>query len=77
MVGSVFGTNINASHLTGMLGIGYSVGFAQSHYELLAVPAILILCYVFLPTYRKLRVFTLSQYLEHRYNSHARLIYPF
>lgn len=75
VAGSVFGTNINASHLIGMLGIGYSVGFAQSHYELLAVPAILILCYVFLPTYRKLRVFTLSQYLEHRYNSHARLVY--
>lgn len=35
--GSVFSTNISASHLIGMLGIGYSVGFAQSHYEVLAV----------------------------------------
>jgi solute:Na+ symporter, SSS family len=75
VAGSVFGTNINSSHLIGMLGIGYSVGFAQSHYEVLAVGPILLLCYVFLPAYRNLKVFTLSQYLEHRYNEQARLIY--
>ncbi|MDX2302437.1 MAG: sodium/solute symporter [Microscillaceae bacterium] len=75
VAGSVFGTNINSSHLIGMLGIGYSVGFAQSHYELLPVAAILLLCYVFLPTYRRLKVFTLSQFLEYRYNEHARLVY--
>nr|MCU0354798.1 sodium/solute symporter [Cytophagales bacterium] len=75
VAGSVFGTNINSSHLIGMLGIGYSIGFAQSHYEILAVPAILLLCYVFIPVYRRLKVFTLSQFLEHRYNAHARLVY--
>ncbi|MBN8588500.1 MAG: sodium/solute symporter [Rhodothermia bacterium] len=75
VAGSIFGTNINSSHLIGMLGIGYSVGFAQSHYEVLAVPAVLLLCYVFVPIYRKRQVFTLSQYLEHRYNEHARLVY--
>jgi SSS family solute:Na+ symporter len=35
----------------------------------------LLLCYVFLPVYRKLRVYTLSQYLEYRYNETARLLY--
>jgi solute:Na+ symporter, SSS family len=75
VAGSVFGTNINSSHLIGMLGIGYSVGFAQSHYEILAVGPILLLCYVFLPAYRQLKVFTLSQYLEHRYNEQTRLVY--
>lgn len=75
VAGSIFGTNINSSHLIGMLGIGYSVGFAQSHYEVLAVPAILLLAYVFLPAYRQQRVFTLSQFLEYRYNASARLVY--
>ncbi len=75
VAGSIFGTNIHAQQIIGMMGIGYSIGFAQSHYEVLAIPAILILCYVFIPVYRKNQVFTLSQFLENRYNSTARLAY--
>lgn len=75
VAGSVFGTNVNASHFIGMLGIGYSVGFAQSHYEVLALPAILVLCFVFLPLFRRLRVFTLSEFLEHRFGGGSRLVY--
>ncbi|MBC7924009.1 MAG: sodium/solute symporter [Ferruginibacter sp.] len=75
VAGSIFGTNVNSFHLIGMLGIGFSVGLAQSHYEILAPVGALLLCYVFLPVYRKLRVFTLSQYLEYRYDETARLLY--
>jgi solute:Na+ symporter, SSS family len=74
VAGSVFGTNISSFHLIGMLGVGYSIGFVQAHYEIV-FPAILLLCYVFLASYRKLGIFTLSQYLEVRYNESARLIY--
>lgn len=73
--GSVFSTNISATHLIGMLGIGYSVGFAQSHYEILAVFPILLLVFVFVPIYRRLRVFTLSQFLEKRFGERVRLLY--
>jgi SSS family solute:Na+ symporter len=75
VAGSIFGTNIQAQQIIGMMGIGYSIGFAQSHYELLAIPAILILVYVFIPVYRKKNFFTLSQFLEDRFNSKARLVY--
>ncbi|MHB1177703.1 MAG: sodium:solute symporter family transporter [Daejeonella sp.] len=75
VAGSIFGTNIHAQHVIGMMGVGYSIGFAQSHYELLAIPAILILVYVFIPIYRKRNFFTLSQFLEDRFNSKARLVY--
>lgn len=74
VAGSVFGTNISSFHLIGMLGIGYSIGFVQAHYEIV-FPAILLLCFVFLASYRRLDVFTLSQYLEVRYNEQARLLY--
>ncbi len=74
VAGSVFGTNVSSFHLIGMLGIGYSIGFVQAHYELV-FPAILLLCFVFLTSYRRLEVFTLSQYLEIRYNESARLLY--
>ena len=63
---SIFGTNISANHLVGMLGIGFSIGFAQSHFELGAVVALLVLCYGFLAVYRKLGLFTLSDYLGRR-----------
>lgn len=75
VAGSIFGTNIHAQQIIGMMGVGYSIGFSQSHYELLAIPAILILVYVFIPTYRKRNFFTLSQFLEERFNSKARLVY--
>lgn len=73
--GSVFSTNISATHLIGMLGIGYSVGFAQSHYEILAVFPILLLVFVFVPLYRRLNLFTLSQFLEKRFGERVRLLY--
>jgi SSS family solute:Na+ symporter len=75
VAGSIFGTNIHAQQIIGMMGVGYSIGFAQSHYEVWAIPAILILVYVFIPVYRKRQFFTLSQFLEDRYNSKARLVY--
>lgn len=75
VAGSIFGTNIHAQQIIGMMGVGYSIGFAQSHYEIWAIPAILILCYIFIPIYRKKNFFTLSQFLEVRFNSHARLVY--
>ena len=74
VAGAVFGTNISSFHLIGMLGIGYSIGFVQAHYEIV-FPAILLLCFVFLTSYRRLDVFTLSQYLEVRYDDKARLLY--
>ena len=75
VAGSIFGTNIHAQQIIGMMGIGFSVGFAQSHYEVWAIPAILIVAYIFIPIYRKRNFFTLSQFLESRYNSNARLAY--
>lgn len=75
VAGSIYGTNVSLSQIIGMLGIGYSIGFAQSHYEFLAVPTILLLCFVFIPAYRKKQSFTLSEYLGDRYNETARLLY--
>ena len=75
VAGSIFGSNVSAEHLVGMLGIGYSIGFAQSHFEFGAIFALLILCFVFLPLYRKMGVYTLSEYLEQRYDGRSRTLY--
>ena len=72
---SIFGTNSSANHLVGMLGIGFSIGFAQSHFELGAVVALMVLCYGFLAVYRKLQLFTLSDYLGQRYDARSQALY--
>ena len=75
VAGSIFGSNVSANHLVGMLGIGYSIGFAQSHFELGAIVALMLLAYGFLPVYRKLGLFTLSDYLGRRYDSWSQTLY--
>ena len=72
---SIFGSNVSANHVAGMMGIGFSVGFAQSHFEFSAIAGLLILCYLFLPVYRKLKLYTLSEYLSRRYNDSSRVAY--
>jgi SSS family solute:Na+ symporter len=75
VAGSIFGSNVSANHMVGMLGLGFSVGFAQAHFELGAVFGLMMLCYGFLPVYRRLKIYTLSEYLERRYDERSRLAY--
>ena len=75
VAGSIFGSNVSANHMVGMMGLGFSVGFAQSQFEITAIAGLLLLCYGFLPVYRKLNIFTLSEYLTKRYGDSARVLY--
>jgi SSS family solute:Na+ symporter len=75
VAGSIFGSNVSANHIVGMMGVGFAVGFAPSHFEITAICGLLMLTYVFLPVYRKLNVFTLSEYLSKRYNDASRVSY--
>ena len=75
MAGSIFGSNISANHMVGMMGVGFTLGFAESHFEITAIARLLLLCYCFLPVYRKLNIFTLSDYLSRRYDDKSRVAY--
>lgn len=75
VAGSIFGSNVSANHIVGMMGVGFSIGFAQSHFEISAIAGLLLLCYGFLPVYRKLNVYTLSEYLSRRYDDSSRVLY--
>ena len=75
VAGSIFGSNVSANHMVGMMGIGFSIGFAQSHFELGAIFGLMALCYLFLPVYRKLNIFTLSEYLRQRYDERSQIAY--
>ncbi|MGY8654674.1 MAG: sodium:solute symporter family transporter [Verrucomicrobiia bacterium] len=75
VAGSIFGSNVSANHIVGMMGVGFSVGFAQSHFEISAIFGLLLLCYGFLPVYRKLNLYTLSEYMSKRYDDRSRVAY--
>ena len=75
VAGSIFGSNVSANHMVGMMGIGFSIGFAQSHFELGAILGLMLLCYGFLPVYRKLKIYTLSEYLGRRYDDRSQISY--
>ncbi|HVC94037.1 MAG TPA: sodium/solute symporter [Pirellulales bacterium] len=75
VAGSIFGTNISSHHLVGMMGAGMKEGFAQANFEFGAICGLLVLCYFFLPLYRRMGVYTLSEYLGRRYDDRSRLLY--
>jgi SSS family solute:Na+ symporter len=75
VAGSIYGSNVSANHMVGMMGVGFSIGFAQSHFELGAILGLMVLCFGFLPVYRKLKVYTLSEYLGRRYDDRSRVAY--
>lgn len=72
---SIFGTNISSHHMVGMMGAGLKEGFAQANYEFGAIAGLMVLCYLFLPLYRRMGVYTLSEYLGRRYDDRSRLLY--
>lgn len=75
IAGSIFGTNISSHHMVGMMGAGLKEGFAQANFEFGAIFGLLMLCYFFLPFYRRMGLYTLSEYLGRRFDDRSRLLY--
>ena len=75
VAGSIFGSNVSANHMVGMMAVGFGAGFVISHLEITAIAGLLLLCYFFLPVYRKLHIFTLSDYLNRRFDDRSRVAY--
>ncbi len=69
---SIFAANIGSEHLIGLAGAGAGSGLAIGMYELMAIPCLMILCWVFLPFYLNSKVFTMPEFLEKRFNPSCR-----
>ncbi len=61
--------------MVGMMGAGLKEGFAQANFEFGAIFGLLMLCYFFLPFYRRMGLYTLSEYLGRRFDDRSRLVY--
>jgi SSS family solute:Na+ symporter len=72
---SIVAANISTEQFVGMSGQGAgNVGLAISGYQLLGVVTIVIVALVFLPRFLRAGIYTMPEYLEYRYSTHARAI---
>jgi SSS family solute:Na+ symporter len=69
---SIFASNIGSEHLVGLAGSGASGAFPAAQFELIAVFALLLLGWLFVPFYLRSGVFTMPEFLEARYSSGVR-----
>jgi len=68
---SIFSSNIGSEHLVGLAGAGFASGMAMAHWEIQSW-LILVLGWVFVPLYDRMRVFTMPEYLELRFSRASR-----
>jgi solute:Na+ symporter, SSS family len=70
---SIFASNIGSEHLVGLAGTGFISGMAMAHWEIQAW-VILLLGWVFVPFYDRIKIFTMPEFLEHRFSAGSRSI---
>ncbi|ARN55817.1 Na(+)/glucose symporter [Sedimentisphaera salicampi] len=70
---SIFSSNIGSEHLVGLAGAGFVSGMAMAHWEMHAW-MILVLGWVFVPFYDRIKIFTMPEFLEHRFSSRTRTV---
>ena len=73
---SIYTSNIGSEHLVGLAGAGFATGLAMAHWEIHA-RSILILGWVFVPIYDRIKVFTMPEFLELRFSKASRSILSF
>jgi solute:Na+ symporter, SSS family len=70
---SIFSSNIGSEHLVGLAGAGFASGMAMAHWEMQGW-IILVLGWVFVPLYDRMKVFTMPEFLELRFSRGSRNI---
>ncbi|MDD9951689.1 MAG: sodium/solute symporter [Zetaproteobacteria bacterium] len=71
---SLIAANISTEHFVGMAGRGHEIGLAIASYEWMAAVTLVLVGSVFLPRFISMGIFTVPQYLQHRYGETPRLI---
>lgn len=71
---SLIASNISAEQMIGMSGSGFKLGLAIASYEWMAAATLIIVAVFFMPVYLKNKIFTMPQFLSHRYNDKVAMI---
>ncbi len=69
---SLFASNISSTTLIGLAGAAYVWGIAVANYEWMAAPILVLMALVLAPVYLRLRIGTVPEYLEHRFDARVR-----
>lgn len=72
---SLFATNFSASALIGLTGAAYLTGIAIYNYEWVGILALVFFALVLVRVVRGSQVYTLSEYLERRYDARIKVLY--
>ena len=71
---SLIAANISAEQVIGMTGSGFAIGLAIASYEWMAAITLIIVGKFFLPVFLQMRIYTMPQFLEMRYNGAVRSV---
>lgn len=77
IAGSMLLTNISTEHLIGMNGSAYKNGFIIIAWEVTSALALVVAALYFVPTYLKMGLTTIPQYLEYRFDKTIRTLVAF
>ncbi|MHB9079285.1 MAG: sodium:solute symporter family transporter [Pirellulaceae bacterium] len=72
---SLIAANISTEQFVGMSGQAANwLGMAIASYEWMAAVTLVIVAFIFLPTFLRSGIYTIPEFLEYRYNAFARLV---
>ena len=71
---SLIAANISAEQIIGMSGSGFAVGLAIASYEWMAAITLLIVGKYLLPIFIEKKLYTIPEFIEHRYNTTLKTI---
>jgi len=71
---SLIASNISTEHFVGQAGRGYDIGLAIASYEWMAAVTLVIVAFFFLPHFLRSGIYTMPEFLEHRYDVRTRTI---
>ncbi len=72
---SLIAANISTEQFVGMSGKAADwLGMAIASYEWMAAITLVVVAFVFLPTFLKSGIYTIPEFLEYRYNTFARTV---
>ena len=74
IAGSMLLTNISTEHLIGMNGLAYKNGFLIIAWEVTSALALIVAAVYFIPTYLKMGLTTIPEYLEKRFDGTTRTL---
>jgi len=71
---SLIAANISAEQFIGMSGSGFAIGLAVASYEWMAALTLIIVAKYFLPVFIEKKLYTIPEFIEHRFNTTLKTI---